>query len=216
MVEQIVFFALGFALCGLIGLAFLPLVTARARRLTLALVEQRLPMSFDEIDAERDALRAKFATENRALEIAAAQARAKKAEDDIELGRRAVAEMRARDALTQKTAELSSRDAELASALARAAGLQEDLERVRATLLTCEAERAQAAAALDLSQAEAARLAADLSAAQKTAQDATARTRELEDERAAEPEVLASLRAAIDDLGAKIAQDRSQDHPLVN
>ena len=40
LVEQIVDFALGFVICGLIGLAFLPVVSARARRLTLARVNR--------------------------------------------------------------------------------------------------------------------------------------------------------------------------------
>ena len=75
MVEQIVDFILGFVICGLIGLAFLPLVSRRARRLTLARIEARLPMTFDEIEAERDLLRARFAVELRALEIKAAQER---------------------------------------------------------------------------------------------------------------------------------------------
>lgn len=162
MIEQMVFFALGTAVSGLIGLAFLPLVTARARRLTLALVEQRLPLSFDEIEAERDALRAKFATQNRALEIEAEQARAERAELAIELGRRAVEDLRNKEALAQKTAEISARDQQIAE-------LQARLDRAAA--------------------AEAARVAGESEAPTPMPPDAA---------------TLASLRAAIDDLGVRI------------
>lgn len=117
MVEQIVDFALGFVICGLIGLAFLPVVSARARRLTLARIESRLPMTFDEIEADRDLLRARFAAENRALEIKAAEARDGKAADEAELGRRAVALMRATEQLEQTTALLNDRNAQLAKSL---------------------------------------------------------------------------------------------------
>lgn len=159
MVEQIVFFALGVALCGLLGLAFLPLVTARARRLTLALVEQRLPLSFDEIEAERDALRAKFATENRALEIEAEQARRQKAEIEIALGRRAVEELRLKEALAQKDVEILARDQQLAK-------LRAELESLKAAASEAETDQIDS-------------------------------------------NTLGALRAAIDDLGAKIAADPS-------
>ncbi len=117
MVEQIVYFTLGFVISGLIGLAFLPLVSARARRLTLARIEARLPMTFEEIEAERDLLRARFAVEKRALEIEAEKARAERAEDSAELGRRAVAVMRANEHLQQTESLLRERDAQLAKAL---------------------------------------------------------------------------------------------------
>lgn len=228
MVEQIVFFALGFALCGLIGLALLPLVAARSRRLTLALMEQRLPMSFDEIDAERDALRAKFATENRALELAAQQARVDKAEFDAELGRRAVAEMRAKQALAETSAALATRDEELASALARAAGLDQHLAQARAAQAAGETQLeqirrdlAQADAALDRANRENARLDDERAAAEARAQSlddqlkaaeafaraTEAREAEREQRRGVDAESLSALRAAIDDLGLKIAHD---------
>jgi chromosome segregation ATPase len=117
LVEQVVDFVLGFVICGLIGLAFLPLVSARARRLTLARIESRLPMTFDEIEAERDLLRARFAVENRALEVKVAEKRDGRAEEVAELGRRAVAIMRLTEQLEKTTAQLNERNAELAKTL---------------------------------------------------------------------------------------------------
>ncbi len=117
MVEQIVDFILGFVICGLIGLAFLPLVSRRARRLTLARIEARLPMTFDEIEAERDLLRARFAVELRALEIKAEQARLAHAEDEAELGRRALATRQANEQWAQTAAMLEETQAKLDQSL---------------------------------------------------------------------------------------------------
>jgi chromosome segregation ATPase len=117
LVEQIVDFILGFVICGLIGLAFLPLVSRRARRLTLARIEARLPMTFDEIEAERDLLRARFAVELRALEIKAGQERLVHANDEAELGRRALAIRQANEQWAQTGAQLNETQAKLAQAL---------------------------------------------------------------------------------------------------
>ena len=117
MVEQIVYFVLGFVICGLIGLAFLPMVSGRARRLTLSRIEARLPMTFDEIEAERDLLRARHAVDLRALEIKAEQQRRAHAEDEAELGRRALAIRQAREQQQETAARLKETEGKLAQAL---------------------------------------------------------------------------------------------------
>ncbi|MGO9389048.1 hypothetical protein [Rhodoblastus sp.] len=142
MVEQIVYFTLGFVISGLIGLAFLPLVSARARRLTLARIEARLPMTFEEIEAERDLLRARFAVEKRALEIEAEKARAERTEDAAELGRRAVAVMRAKEHLQQTESLLRERDAQLAKALEFGEKTQAELMETQESLAARKAELA--------------------------------------------------------------------------
>lgn len=119
MIEQIVAFALGISVCGLIGLAFLPLVSARARRLTLQRIEDRLPMTFDEIEADRDLLRARFAVEKRDLEIAVDKERQLRAADGAELGRRAAELVRLEEQLRTTSAQLAERNAQLAEALGK-------------------------------------------------------------------------------------------------
>ena len=57
-------FALGFLLCGLLTLLFLPAFWRRAVRLSVRRVEMQMPLSMSEIVAERDQLRA----ERQALE----------------------------------------------------------------------------------------------------------------------------------------------------
>jgi chromosome segregation ATPase len=134
LVEQIVDFILGFVICGLIGLAFLPLVSRRARRLTLARIEARLPMTFDEIEAERDLLRARFAVELRTLEIKAAQERKAHAEDEAELGRRALAIRQANEQWAQTAALLDETQAKLAQSLDFGEKTQAELIATRETL----------------------------------------------------------------------------------
>src|SRR5437588_5116846 len=61
-------FALGFFVAGLLALLFLPAVQRRAARLAARRLEMLLPLSMEEIIAERDQLRAEFAVERRRLE----------------------------------------------------------------------------------------------------------------------------------------------------
>ena len=61
-------FALGFFVAGLLALLFLPAVQRRAARLSARRMEMQLPLSMEEIVAERDQLRAEFAVERRRIE----------------------------------------------------------------------------------------------------------------------------------------------------
>jgi chromosome segregation ATPase len=61
-------FALGFLVAGLFALLFLPAVQRRAARLSARRLEMLLPLSMEEIVAERDQLRAEFAVERRRIE----------------------------------------------------------------------------------------------------------------------------------------------------
>ncbi len=108
------FFALGFLIAGLLALLFLPVMWARAMRLTLARLERKLPLSFADIEADRDQMRAQFAVEKRQIEQKAAIVTAEKAEDLAELGRRAVTIARLEENLARTQASLAEREQELA------------------------------------------------------------------------------------------------------
>ncbi len=72
MVAQIMFFALGFLIATLLALALLPAFNARAKRLAKRRVEALLPVSLDEVRAERDLIRAEGAlVENRKDQVIA-------------------------------------------------------------------------------------------------------------------------------------------------
>jgi chromosome segregation ATPase len=81
-------FALGFLVAGLIALAFAPAFWRRALRLTRRRLETQVPLSVEEILADRDHLRAEFAVERRRLEIRVADVAQAHAADRSELGRR--------------------------------------------------------------------------------------------------------------------------------
>ena len=76
---------------GLLALIFLPVLWARALRLTRQRLQAQIPVSMQEILADRDHLRAEFAVEQRKLEQAMELVRDGKARDMAELGRRAMA-----------------------------------------------------------------------------------------------------------------------------
>jgi chromosome segregation ATPase len=149
LVEQLVAFALGFSICGLIALAFLPLVSARAQRLTLKRIEERLPMTLDEIEADRDLLRARFAVERRDIEIALEHERLSRTGDSAELGRRATEIVRTQQQLRTTADQLDERNGQLARALDEGEKLRTDLGETRGRLELREAELRKAAGEYD-------------------------------------------------------------------
>ncbi len=88
MIEQEIVFALGFLTAGLLALACLPAVWRRAIRLTTRRLTQLVPLSMDEITAERDGLRAGFAIEQRRLEQRAETVEAHRTDLMVRLGRK--------------------------------------------------------------------------------------------------------------------------------
>jgi chromosome segregation ATPase len=105
VIEQIMIFALGFLFAGLAALAFAPAFWRRANRLTRRRLETQVPLSVQEILAERDQLRAEFAVEQRRVELRAAQISLAHAADRSELGRRAVEISALNEKLDQRTRE---------------------------------------------------------------------------------------------------------------
>ena len=75
VIEQTMVFAAGFLLAGLLALLFLPALWRRALRLSRRRLEMQMPLSMDEIVAERDQLRAQFASDRRRIEQAQLQTR---------------------------------------------------------------------------------------------------------------------------------------------
>jgi hypothetical protein len=88
MIQAIMYFGIGFLFASLIGIAVIPLVHARAVRLTLKRVENSIPQSMAEIQADKDLLRAEFAIQARRLEIDVEQLKDKAANQFAELGRK--------------------------------------------------------------------------------------------------------------------------------
>jgi chromosome segregation ATPase len=89
LIEQAMYFALGFFVAGLLTLMSLPALWRRAMRLSVHRLHMLAPMSMEQAAAERDLLRAESATRYRRLEQQMAAVRETKAKDLADIGRHA-------------------------------------------------------------------------------------------------------------------------------
>jgi len=139
MIEGIMFFGLGFLVASLIALIIVPLVHARAVRLTTRRVQASAPLSIAEIQADKDQLRAEFAMSTRRLEMSVEQLKAKTTGQLAELGKKA-------ETVSKLKAELGEKTATIFALEAREKALQDQLrtteeELGRKTTSLHEAER---------------------------------------------------------------------------
>src|SRR5215216_6477298 len=142
MIEPVMFFGIGFLFAALIGLIIIPLVQARAVRLTMRRLEAATPLSMAEIQADKDQLRAEFAMSTRRLEMSVEQLKTKTTSQLAELGKKTDAINRLKIELGEKTATffaLEARDKALKDQL----HATEDELAVKTTALR-EAERSLA------------------------------------------------------------------------
>ncbi len=127
MIETAMLVALGFFAATVLALLVMPLVSHRAARLAAHRLETLVPLSVEEIAAERDGIRAVSAVEQRRLEQKLELAAAATAAAELELGRR--------------TAELVGVERAREAEAAGRAALLDDLVRTREILAAVEARR---------------------------------------------------------------------------
>jgi chromosome segregation ATPase len=108
VIEQALYFALGFLVAALLALMFLPAFWRRAMRLSMRRLQMLAPMSMEEVVAERDLLRAEFAVRERRLEQEMEALQTARANDMATAGRYAANVAVAREWL--KKAETLHRD----------------------------------------------------------------------------------------------------------
>src|SRR5437016_2027405 len=111
MIEPIMYMGIGFLVAGLLVIGTIPLVHARAVRLTMKRLEAMTPMSMAEIQADKDQLRAKFAMSTRRLEMSVEQMKAKTTSQLAEIGKKSEAIGRLKVDLGEKTAALFALEA---------------------------------------------------------------------------------------------------------
>jgi chromosome segregation ATPase len=119
MIEPIMFVAIGFLLAGLLVIGVIPLVHARAVRLTTRRLEALNPLSIAEIQADKDLLRAEFAMSTYRVEKRVEEIKAKATDHLTELAKKSEAIGRLKLELSEKTAALASTEAELAEVRAK-------------------------------------------------------------------------------------------------
>ena len=153
MIEPIMFVGIGFLVAGLLVIGVIPLVHARAVRLTQRRLEALTPLSMAEIQADKDQLRAEFAMSTRRLEMSVEQMKAKTSSQLAEIGKKSEAIGRLKFELSEKTASLFAAEAKEKQLADELALYRTDTE-IKSTALE-DAERALAATQAELVQATA-------------------------------------------------------------
>jgi chromosome segregation ATPase len=150
MIESMMYIGIGFLVAGLLVIGVIPLVHARAVRLTMRRLEADNPLSMAEIAAEKDQLRAEFAMTMSRLEMTVEQLKAKTTNQLTELGKKGEAIGRIKFELSEKTATLLALEAKERQLSEDLADTQSELAAKTAALET--AERALATTQSDLAQ----------------------------------------------------------------
>jgi chromosome segregation ATPase len=104
MIEPIMYVAIGFLGACMLIIGIIPVVHARAVRLTTRRLEAVTPMSMAEIQADKDQLRAEFAMSTRRLEMSVEQMKSKTTGQLAEIGKKSEAIGRLKLELGEKTA----------------------------------------------------------------------------------------------------------------
>src|ERR671937_2821648 len=111
MIESIMYIGIGFLIAGLLVIGVIPLVHARAVRLTMRRLEALTPLSMAEIQADKDQLRAEFAMSTRRLEMSVDQLKTKTTTQLAELGKKTDTINRLKVDLGEKTAAIFALEA---------------------------------------------------------------------------------------------------------
>ncbi|MEP7454445.1 hypothetical protein [Phyllobacterium sp. SB3] len=143
MIQTALYFALGFLAAVLLALLVAPPIWRRATYLTRKRVEAETPLTLNEIQAQRDGLRAEHALANRKLELMLEGAKAKAASQ--------LAEVSEKDRLARKLAdELTQREQKISELEAVMASRKENFDKVSAASAGQEKLLEQRAAELEL------------------------------------------------------------------
>jgi len=154
MLEPIMYIGIGFLVAGLLVIGVIPLVHARAVRLTMRRLEALTPLSMAEIQADKDQLRAEFAMSTRRLEMSVEQMKAKTTNQLAEIGKKS-------EAVGRLKFELGEKNAALLALEAKEKQLGDDVERLQADLAAKERGLEEAERALAGMQAEIAQVTAN-------------------------------------------------------
>lgn len=148
MIESTLFFTLGFLCAGFLALMVAPAIWRRAVNLTRRRIEASVPLTLNEIQADKDKLRAEFAMSTRRLEMSIKGFKEKAAEQIAEIGR-------SREELKRLAAERDEKHAAITELEAQGAELRAELRQredqlQQANARLDEAGKALEARALDL------------------------------------------------------------------
>src|SRR5213080_4827419 len=149
MIEPIMFVGIGFLVAGLLVIGAIPLVHARAVRLTMKRLEAVTPMSMAEIQADKDQLRAEFAMSTRRLELSVEQMKAKTTSQIAENGKKTDAINHLKVELGEKTADLDERSVTADSRRIEVVALRTQVEALKNRVSTHERDAQEIGDRLD-------------------------------------------------------------------
>src|SRR5262245_9395873 len=141
MIESIMYFGIGFLFAALIGVAVIPSIQDRAARLTMRRLESSIPQSVEEIQANKDLLRAEFAMPTRRLEIGVEQLRERAANQLAELGRKGDVINRLKDVTNRLEIEREAQNAESFALKTEVASLKDQLASICKQMKAAEFQR---------------------------------------------------------------------------
>jgi DNA repair exonuclease SbcCD ATPase subunit len=227
MIEPIMFVGIGFLVASLLVIGVIPLVHARAERLTARRLEALTPLSMAEIQADKDQLRAEFAMSTRRLEMSVEQLKAKTTNQLTEIGKKSDAIGRLKLELGEKTAalfaleakerqladELHSLQGDIASKGGTLADVERELVRTRAELTQVAANFHESSATANTQRVELVALRAQAEALKGQIESYEQETWDLQDRLRAKTDEVRSLseelgeeRGRAEQLGARVGQ----------
>jgi chromosome segregation ATPase len=134
-VEAVMFFGIGFLAASLIGVLVVAAAQARAVRLTTRRLDAQVPPSVVQMQAEKDHLRAEFATSTKKLERSVEELREKVAAYSEQIAKKSQLIDQSRSAIELKVAMIDALERREAVANAREKELFDQLQAAKAEIL---------------------------------------------------------------------------------
>jgi chromosome segregation ATPase len=169
LVQSVLLFTLGFLSAAFLALMIAPAIWGRAVALTRKRIEASVPLTLNEVQADKDQLRAEFAMSTRRLEVSVKNFKDKITQQMVEISRN-------REELVRLSAERDEKHQSISQLEAQANELRAEMKRQEEALHKLATEQADAAALIDVRTHELERLKLQF---QETAEVADSRKIEL-------------------------------------
>lgn len=140
MLESGLFFTLGFLAAALLALMMAPAIWRRAVSLTRQRIESSVPLTLNEIQADKDQLRAEFAMSTRRLEVSLEELKERAAEQMIEINRRRDEALALEDIQTSKQDKIAELQGQSDELRAEMRDREEKLSKASLNLANIEAQ----------------------------------------------------------------------------
>ena len=149
MLENGLFFALGFLGAALFALLIAPAIWRRAVTLTRKRIEETVPLTLNEFQAEKDHLRAEFAMSATRLEASNEKLKETAAEQLVEINRKKTEILDLTDRLGERDVRISELENHNTELRAQADQLEEEFNAAKTKLVSTEMSLEQKTAALE-------------------------------------------------------------------